>query len=77
MCGRRYRRIVAVSGNTPRREENLMSQYHCPSCWEEYTDCVGGAPLWSVGIVYCSRHSKYNPVLIAFAKRWGKDTDKS
>jgi hypothetical protein len=54
-----------------------MSQYHCPSCWEEYTDCVGGAPLWSVGIVYCSRHSKYNPVLIAFAKRWGKDTDKS
>jgi hypothetical protein len=54
-----------------------MSQYHCPVCWEEYTDCVGGAPLWSVGVVYCSRHSKYNPVLIAFTKRWGKDTDKS
>jgi hypothetical protein len=65
---------LTVSGNTPRREENIMSQYHCPICFEEMEE---GEPLWSVGVVYCSRHSKYNPVLIAFAKRWGKDTDKS
>jgi hypothetical protein len=41
-----------------------MSQYHCPTCSEIYYN--DETPLWSIGKIYCARHKKYDPTIIAW-----------